>query len=77
MSRLASVMGAIVAIAAISNSDAAPNKPGSFEECQRLAIARGIEARGAHANRYEMLKGSGQRTKPRGFMARCMAGETI
>jgi hypothetical protein len=46
----------------------------SFEQCQRLAIERGIPIKRAHPNRYVMLKGFGEKTKPKGFMAQCMSG---
>jgi hypothetical protein len=46
----------------------------TFEECQQIAITRGIPIKRAHPDRYMMLKGSGEKTKPKGFMARCMAG---
>ena len=46
----------------------------TFEECQKLAVARGIPIKKAHPDRYMMLKGNGEKTDPKGFMARCMAG---
>jgi hypothetical protein len=46
----------------------------SFEECQRLAKERGIPIKRAHPDRYVMLKGFGEKTKPKGFMAQCMSG---
>ena len=45
-----------------------------FEECQKLALSRGIPVKKAHPDRYMMLKGYGEKTNPKGFMARCMAG---
>ena len=46
----------------------------TFEECQKLALSRGIPIKKAHPERYMMLKGYGEKTNPKGFMARCMAG---
>ena len=46
----------------------------TFEECQKLALSRGIPIKKAHPDRYMMLKGYGEKTDPKGFMARCMAG---
>ena len=46
----------------------------SFEECQKVALSRGIPIKRAHPDRYVMLKGFGEKTSPKGFMARCMAG---
>ena len=46
----------------------------SFEECQKVALSRGIPIKRAHPDRYMMLKGHGENTDPKGFMARCMAG---
>jgi hypothetical protein len=49
----------------------------SFEQCQSIAISRGIPIRKAHPDRYRMLKGFGAKTNPTGFMARCMAGKSV
>jgi hypothetical protein len=49
-------------------------KTRTFEECQKLALSRGIPIKKAHPDRYMMLKGYGEKTNPKGFMARCMAG---
>jgi len=46
----------------------------TFDECQRLALSRGIPIKKAHPDRYMMLKVHGEKTNPKGFMARCMAG---
>jgi hypothetical protein len=46
----------------------------TYDECQQLAISRGIPIKRTHPNRYVMLKGWGEKTNPKGFMARCMAG---
>jgi hypothetical protein len=66
------VIGLIGALAFPAASLAASKR--TFEECQQLAISRGIPIKRAHPNRYMMLKGFGEKTKPKGFMARCMAG---
>jgi hypothetical protein len=45
----------------------------SFEECQKIALARGLRY-ATPPKRYTMLKGHGHKTNPQGMMARCMAG---
>jgi hypothetical protein len=45
----------------------------SFEECQQIALARGLRY-ATPPKRYTMLKGHGHKTNPQGMMARCMAG---
>ena len=67
---------ATIVIAAVFAS--APNAPArasgrSFEECQKIALARGLRY-ATPPKRYTMLKGHGQKTNPQGMMARCMAG---
>ena len=62
----------LIAFLAVPNASFAASK--TFEECQQIAISRGILIKRAHPDRYMMLKGSGEKTKPKGFMARCMAG---
>ena len=69
-----SAVGIALAIMCGSAADANAR---SFEQCQSIAVSRGIPIRKAHPDRYVMLKGFGQKTKPKGFMARCMAGEPI
>ena len=49
-------------------------KERTYDECQQLAISRGIPIKRTHPDRYTMLKGMGEKTNPKGFMARCMAG---
>jgi hypothetical protein len=48
----------------------------SFEECQALAISRGVPARGTQKvyHKYLRYKAAGTAINPRGLMARCMAG---
>jgi hypothetical protein len=46
----------------------------TFEECQALAISRGMSAQEKMPSRYLALKSEGHATRPQGFMARCMAG---
>jgi hypothetical protein len=67
-------MAVIGVIGFLTFPDASFATSKTFEECQQLAISRGIPIKRAHPDRYMMLKGSGEKTKPKGFMARCMAG---
>lgn len=48
----------------------------SFEECQARAIALGIPASGATRvfRKYVRYKAAGTAIRPRGVVARCMAG---
>ena len=48
----------------------------SFEECQARAIALGIHtsSTGRVAQQYQRYQTAGTAIRPRGFMARCMAG---
>ena len=46
----------------------------SFEECRELAIQRGL-VRPHYPHRYKMLTGFKAKTKPKGFMAQCLAGK--
>jgi hypothetical protein len=48
----------------------------SFEECQARAVALGIHTnRTGQVNQYYLrYKAAGTAIRPRGFMARCMAG---
>jgi hypothetical protein len=49
---------------------------GSFEECQARAVAAGIHISrtGRVYQQYLRYKAAGTATRPRGVMARCMAG---
>jgi hypothetical protein len=62
----------LIGFLAFPTASSAANK--TFEECQQIAISRGIPIKRAHPDRYKMLKGFGEKTKPTGFMTRCMAG---
>lgn len=48
----------------------------SFEECQARAVALGIHTNrtGRVTQQYLRYKAAGTAIRPRGFMARCMAG---
>jgi len=46
----------------------------TFEECHALAVSRGVHPK-KRPQRYETLKGFGQKTNPEGLIARCMAGK--
>ena len=48
----------------------------SFEECQALAITRGVPTRSTTRvyHRYLRYKAAGTAKNPKGLMARCMAG---
>ena len=47
----------------------------SYEECQQLAIARGLKAQARPNPRFEALNAEGKANKPTGFMAQCMTGK--
>jgi hypothetical protein len=63
----------MLAVFAAANGKAAGR---SFEECQARAVALGIHASrtGRVYQRYLRYKAAGTAIRPRGFMARCMAG---
>jgi hypothetical protein len=63
---------ALIALTAADASAAAR----SFEECQARAIALGIHisSTGKVAQQYQRYQSAGTAIRPRGFMARCMAG---
>lgn len=65
-------LGVLLFFVTVATSSFAATR--TFEECQQLAVSRGIPIKKAHPDRYMMLKGFGEKTKPKGFMARCMAG---
>jgi len=46
----------------------------TFEECHALAVSRGVHPK-KRPERYQTLKGFGEKTNPQGLMARCMAGK--
>jgi hypothetical protein len=71
------VVSAVGIALASACSGAADASARSFEQCQSIAVSRGIPIRKAHPDRYVMLKGFEHKTKPKGFMARCMAGEPV
>jgi len=69
-----SIFGAVFIMAILILGPANATSGRSFEECQRLALERGIPIKRAHPDRYVMLKGFGEKTKPKGFIAQCMSG---
>jgi hypothetical protein len=49
----------------------------SFEECQALAVSRGVPVRftsGKVDRKYQLYKSAGETTHPKGLIARCMTG---
>jgi hypothetical protein len=73
--KIIAALGLLIVVLAIPVASLAAKKEGrTYEECQQLAISRGIPIKRTHAHRYMMLKGMGQKTEPKGFMARCVAG---
>lgn len=48
----------------------------SYEECQALAVARGVQPRFTRKvfHNYLRYKAAGTAIRPRGLVARCMAG---
>lgn len=50
----------------------------SFEECQALAITRGVPSRYTNKveSRYLRYKAAGTALHPKGLMARCMSGRS-
>jgi hypothetical protein len=47
----------------------------SYDECRQLAVSRGLARPSMNSGqRYERLQAAGLKTKPQGFIARCMAG---
>lgn len=66
---------AAIACAITAVSSIAVAKGRSYDECRQLAIARGIARPPMNSGqRYERLQAAGHKTKPQGFIARCMAG---
>jgi len=49
----------------------------SYQECQALAVQRGVSIRYTHRvfQDYERFKAAGTAIHPRGLIARCMAGK--
>jgi hypothetical protein len=50
----------------------------SFEECQALAISRGVPSRYTHKveSHYLQYKAAGTALHPKGLIARCMSGRS-
>ena len=67
------LLAAMLAVLAAADGKAASR---SFEECQARAMALGIHISrtGRVYQRYLRYKAAGTAIRPRGFMARCMAG---
>jgi hypothetical protein len=65
----------LLAPASVIATQAAANGR-SFEECQKLAISRGVPSRYTDKvfHKYERYKAAGTAINPKGLIARCMAG---
>jgi hypothetical protein len=63
-------------LSGLAAADATAAAGRSFEECQARAVALGIHiSRTGRVNQgYQRYKAAGTAIRPRGFMARCMAG---
>jgi len=70
-------MSAVAAmfLMAWSNLSTAAKAGRSYEECQKLAIERGLKAQARANPRFEALNAQGKANKPTGFMAQCMTGK--
>lgn len=73
-------MRTLIALGAIifclpAASLSAEAKGRSYDECRQLAVSRGLARPSMDSGqRYERLQAAGLKTKPTGFIARCMAG---
>jgi hypothetical protein len=76
MTKALVIFGLSIAVA-FPAATAATSNNRTFEECQQIAVSRGIPIKRAHPDRYVMLKGIGEKTDPKGFMARCMSGKQV
>ena len=71
------VFALTIAIAVLADPALSATKKTSgrtFEECHALAVSRGVHPK-KRPQRYETLKGHGQKTNPQGLIAQCMAGK--
>ena len=71
------VFALTIAIAVLADPVLSATKKASgrtFEECHALAVSRGVHPK-KRPQRYETLKGHGQKTNPQGPIAQCMAGK--
>jgi hypothetical protein len=66
---------AILLLMAWPNPSTAAKAGRSYDECQQLAIARGLKAQAKPNPRFHALNAQGQANKPTGFMAQCMTGK--
>jgi hypothetical protein len=67
--------GAIIFCAIPAPCLSAEAKGRSYDECRQLAVSRGLVRPSMDSGqRYERLQAAGYKTKPQGFIARCMAG---
>ena len=68
-------LGAVIFCAIPFASLSAEGKGRSYDECRQLAVSRGLARPSMDSGqRYERLQAAGHKTKPTGFIARCMAG---
>jgi hypothetical protein len=68
-------LGTIIFCAIPAASLYAEGKGRSYDECRQLAVSRGLTRPSMDSGqRYERLQAAGHKTKPQGFIARCMAG---
>ena len=73
--RMLIALGAIVVFAVPVASLSAEGKGRSYDECRQLAVSRGLVKPSMDSGqRYARLKAAGLKTKPTGFIARCLAG---
>jgi hypothetical protein len=73
--RMIIAFGAITLCAIPAASLAAGVKGRSYDECRQLAVSRGLTRPSMNSGqRYERLQAAGLKTRPQGFIARCMAG---
>ena len=70
-------LGLATTVALIFSADVSTAKTTrSYEECHAIAVSRGVRP-GKRPDYYLARAGAGQKTKPQGLIARCMAGNPI
>jgi hypothetical protein len=68
-------LGTIIICAIPAATSSAEGKGRSYDECRDLAVSRGLTRPSMDSGqRYERLQAAGHKTKPQGFIARCMVG---
>lgn len=68
-------LGVIMLCALPAAALSAEGKGRSYDECRQLAVSRGLTRPSMDSGqRYERMRAAGRKTKPQGFIARCMAG---